>query len=332
MGGKSKAPDYTGAAQLQGEANKEVVRDQTYANRPAQYTPWGSTSWTAKSVIDPATGKPVTSWTQTERLSPELQDILNKQIAIQGGRSDIAGNLIGRAGAEFGTAMDWSGLSPMGQAPVQQFTMPENDIGDPNQFRKSAEDAMYKQASSRLDPMFAGKRQELETKLRNMGVGPEDAAYKAQMQALSNQENDARNQALWSSSDAGRSEANQMYAQLMGRNQNKFQQALSANQQNYGQMLQGSQYATALRQQQLTEAMQKRGFSLNEINALLSGQQVNSPQMPNFNPASAASPTPIYQAAVDKGNYNAATDPMAGLMGLAGTAAGGFLSNPNVFK
>ncbi len=325
MGGKSKSPDYQALALQQGEANKDVVRDQTYANRPTQYTPWGYTNWTNQSVIDPATGKATTKWTQTEGLTPELQDILNKQIALQGGKSDIAGGLIGRAGKEFGTAMDWSGLSPMGQAPVQQFTMPENDIGDPNQFRKSAEDAMYKKASSRIDPMFAGKRQELETKLRNMGIGPEDAAYKAQMQTLGNQENDARNQALWSSSDAGRSEANSMYSQMMGRNQNKFQQALGANQQNYSQMMQGSQYANALRQQQLTEAMQKRGFSLNEINALLAGQQVNAPQMPNFSQAGAAQAAPIYQAGVDKGNYAAATDPFAGLMGLAGTAAGAYL-------
>jgi len=239
--------------------------------------------------------------------------------------------LIGRAWAEFGTTMDWSGLSPMGQAPVQQFTMPENDIGDPNQFRESAEVNAYRKASSRINPMFASKRQELETKLRNVGIGPEDAAYKAQMQSLGNQENDARNQAIWSSSDAGRNEANAMYSQLMGRNQNKFQQALGSNQQNYNQMLQGSQYATALRQQQLTEAMQKRGFSLNEINALLSGQQVNTAQMPSFNPSTAAQAAPIYQAGVDQGNANAAANPMNGLMGLAGTLGGAYLGNANVF-
>jgi len=48
--------------------------------------------------------------------------------------------------------------------------------------------------------------------------------------------------------------------------------------------------------------------------------------MPNFMGANAAAPAPTYQAAVDKGNYGAATDPMAGMMGLAGTALGGWAS------
>jgi hypothetical protein len=325
MGGKN-SPDYAGLAAQQGEANRETIRDQTYANRPAQYTPWGYTNWTNEQVIDPATGEKVAKWSQTQGLTPELQDILNKQIAIQGGRSDIAGALTGRIGQEFGKAMDWEGLSPMGTVPTSQFTLPEGDIGDPNAFRQRSEDAMYNKARSRLDPMYQGKRAELETKLRNQGIGPEDAAYKSQMQALGFQETDAYDQAGWGSVGAGRDESNAMYSQLMGRNQQNFNQALGANQQNFGQAMQGSAYANQIRQQQLTEAMQKRGFSLNEINALMSGQQVNAPQMPNFTGAGAAAPAPIYQAGVDQGNFDAASNPMAGLMGLAGTLGGAALS------
>ena len=78
-------------------------------------------------------------------------------------------------------------------------------------------------------------------------------------------------------------------------------------------------------QQQITEAMTKRGFSLNEINGLLSGQQVNTPQMPSFQGASAAQAAPIYQAAVDQGNYNAGMSPWNALIGAGGTALGGYL-------
>jgi len=329
MGGKS-SPDYGDLAIQQGEVNKGVVRDQTYANRPTQFTPWGYTSWTNKPVKDPGSDEWTTQWSQTQGLTPELQDILNKQIAIQGGRSDIAGLLTGRMGSEFGNPMDWSGLSPMGFNPVQQFTLPEGDVGDPNAFRQKTENAMYSKARSRLDPMYKSKRSELESKLRNQGIGPEDAAYKSQMQALGLQENDAYDQAGWGSVGAGRDESNAMYSQLMGRNQLKFNQALGANAQNYDQMMRGSQYANQIRQQQLTEAMQKRGFSLNEINALMSGQQIQAPQMPTFTGASGAAPAPVYQAGVDQGNYNAATDPMAGLMGLGGTLGGAYLGNPNL--
>jgi hypothetical protein len=325
MGGKNDGPDYGQLATQQGQADKEVNRDQTYANRPSQYTPWGYTNWTNESVIDPSTGQPTTKWTQTQGLTPELQNIYNKQVVIQGGRTDVAGALTNRMKEEFGTPMDWRGLSPMGAVPTSQFTIPEPDIGDPNAFRQKSQDAMYNMAKSRLDPQFQGKRAELETKLRNQGIGPEDAAYKAQMAALGNQETDAYNQANWSSVGAGRDESNAMYSQMMGRNQNTFNQANTANQANFGQAMQSSQYANQIRQQQLTEAMQKRGFSLNEINGLLSGQQVNAPQMPNFAQATQAQSAPIYQAGVDQGNANAAANPMNGLMGLAGTLGGAYL-------
>jgi len=345
MGGKS-GPNYGDLAVQQGEANKEVVRDQTYANRPSQFTPWGYTQWNNEQVIDPATGAPTTAWSQTQGLTPELQEILNKQIAIQGGRTDVAGALTQRLGQEFGTPMDWQNLSPMGGVPNTQFTAPENtrrnldysgisDISDPTQVRQGAEDAMYNKAASRLNPQFDQKRQQLEIKLRNQGLGPEDEAYKQQMGGLNMQETDAYNQAMYSASDAGRQEAGQLFGQDVTKRgmytgerdrqgqfynqsgQQVFGQAMGANQQNYNQMMQGSQYANAIRQQQMTEEMQKRGFSLNEINALLSGQQVNTPQMPSFTGAGAAQPAPVYQAGVDQGNADQMN--AQGLMGGAGS-------------
>lgn len=320
MGGKS-TPDFGDVAASQGEENQAVIRDQIYANRPTQYTPWGYTQWTNQQVIDPATGEPTTQWTQTSGLSPELQSILDKQIAIQGGRTDLGGLLTDRMFGEFGTPMDWGNLSPMGQVPIAQFTRPEGDIGDPTQTRQRAEDMMYQQATSRLDPAFQGRRQALEIKLRNQGLGPEDAAWQAQMGNLGQQETDAYNQAMFSASAAGRDEAGQMFNQMMGRNQNAFQQALASNQQNWQQAMAGSQYANQIRQQQMAEAMQQRGFSLNEINALLSGQQVGMPQMPNFMGAGAAQPAPIYQGAVDSSNIEQMQRQglYSGLAGLAGS-------------
>ena len=90
MGGKGSAPatpDYLGATQLQGELNKENLNTQNYANRPTINTPFGSQSWGTQSVTDPATGQVVTQWTQNNTLAPGLQDALNDQIAIQGGRT-----------------------------------------------------------------------------------------------------------------------------------------------------------------------------------------------------------------------------------------------------
>lgn len=326
MGGKSSAPDFGDVAASQGADNRAVVRDQLYANRPTQITPWGYTGWDSQGYIDPATGEQTTQWTQTQGLTPELQDILNKQISIQGGRTDVAGLLTDRMGNEFGQSMNWDGLSPMGSVPTSQFTLPEGGIDDPYQTRQRAEDSVYNQAMSRVNPAFDSKRSALEIKLRNQGIGPEDEAYKAQMQSLGQQENDARNQALWSATSAGRDESGQMFGQQMGMNQNTFNQGYTANQANFGQAMQGSQYANQLRQQQLAEGMQRRGFSLNEINALLSGQQVGMPSMPSFSQGAAAQPAPIYQGAADQASIDAASSPWNALIGAAGTAAGGYFA------
>ena len=445
MGGKSQ-PDMTQAAVAQGEANREVVRDQTFANRPDQYTPWGSTEWNPYQTIDPATGQPVTSWQQTSALTPELQDILNKQVAIQGGRSDIAGTLTQRMGDEFGTPMDWRGLNPMGQVPTSQFTLPEEiqrnvdysdapgisaptqqtgldteglqdfaggdqqtsldysnigEIGDPTQLRARGEQNIYDMGEGRLNDRFESQRQQLELKLRNQGLAPQDEAFKAQMQSLGTQENDARQQLRGQAIQEGRAEQGLLFdqdaqrrqigtgeADRMGQFYNESQQglygmssgqraqqfgerqsqadlynqgnqnmfgmqsglrgqatgeqdsqaaynrlagvdaynmALGSNNQNYNQAMQGSAYANQIRQQQITESMTKRGFSLNEINALLSGQQVGMPSMPNFSQAAAAEAAPLYQAAADQASLANAANPMNALIGAAGAAGGAFL-------
>ena len=509
MGGKS-SPDYSGAAAAQGEANREVVRDQTFANRPDQFTPWGATSWTPYQGTDPSTGEAVTQWSQTQSLTPELQDILNKQIAIQSGRSDVAGALTGRMGTEFTQPMDWRGLNPMGEVPTQQYTIPEEvqrnvdysdiptpsapgqvmnlntqgltgingpqqqtnldysgigDIGDGADYRSRAEQSIYDKGASRLGDQFETRREQMEIKLRNQGLRPGDAAYEAQVQSINQQETDAYGQLQNDAIMGGMSEANQafnqdvtrrgMYTgerdrqaqcsndananlfnmqsglrgqmfgereaqgqfgnqaqqnlfnmqsglnnQQFGQNQAQAQfsndansnmfnmqsglrgqmfgeresqgqftnsaaqnlygmqsdlrnmytgerdrnaafynaagqqaydQSRGANQQNYQQAMAGSQYANQIRQQQITEAMTKRGFSLNEINGLLSGQQVNTPQMPSFQGASAAQAAPIYQAAVDQGNYNAGMSPWNAVLGAAGTLGGAYLGNPSAF-
>lgn len=356
MGGKS-SPNYGDLAVQQGEANAGVVRDQTYANRPTQMTPWGYTSWTPSQTTDPGTGESVTSWTQTQGLTPELQSILDRQVAIQGARTDMAGGLVQRAGSEFGTPMDFANLNPLAATPQAQFTLPEGqqtsldfsgapDIGDPERLRERAENAIYGRAQSRLAPQFDQRRQALEIKLRNQGLGPEDEAWQAQMGGLNMQETDAYNQAMFSAIDTGRAEAGQLFGQDVTRRgvatgeattqgnftndalRSQFGQNLQANQSNFGQATQNANYSNAIRQQQLTEMLQQRGASLNEINALLSGQQVNTPQMPNFATASSAAPAPIYQAGVDQGNYNAAMDPLSGLLGAGATLGAAYLGRP----
>jgi hypothetical protein len=330
MGGKN-TPDFGDVAASQGEENEKVVRDQLYANRPTQYTPWGYTNWQNERVIDPGTGQPTTKWTQTQGLTPELQEMLNKQMALQGGRTDLAGGLVGRMGEEFGTPMNWEGLTPLQSTPQTQLTMPEGGLGDPYQTRQRAEDAMYNSAMSRLQPQFDSRRQALEIKMRNQGLSPGDEAWNAQMGNLQQQETDATQQAIWGATGEGRAESGQMFGQQLAGNQNMYNQILGSNQQNFQQSMQAANYANQIRQQQMAEAMQQRGFSLNEINALLSGQQVGMPQMPSFTNAQAAQPAPIMTGAAQQASIEQAQSPWSALGGLAGQALGAYTGAGGTF-
>ena len=318
MGGKS-TPDFGNVAASQGEENRKVVQDQLYANRPDQYTPWGYTNWTTEQIPD-GQGGFTDKWSQTQGLTPEMQNELYKQQAIQSGKSDVAGGLVGRMGEEFGEGIDWSGLNPMGGVPEAQYTRPEGDVGDPNAYRQRAEDAVYHKGAKRLDDRFEGMRRNMEIKLRNQGLGPEDQAYKDQMQGIAQTSNDAYGNLQSDAVTQGRNESDSMFGQQIQRGNQNFGQNMSSNQQNFQQGMNQSAYANTIRQQQMTEAMQQRGFSLNEINALMSGQQVQNPQMPNFAQGQAAQPAPIYQGAVDASNIEQMQGQgvLGGVTGLAG--------------
>jgi hypothetical protein len=51
----------------------------------------------------------------------------------------------------------------------------------------------------------------------------------------------------------------------------------------------------------------------------MSGQQVGTPNMPNFSNASVAEAAPIYQSGVDQGNFTQAGDMTGDLLSTAGT-------------
>jgi hypothetical protein len=88
---------------------------------------------------------------------------------------------------------------------------------------------------------------------------------------------------------AGQQLFNQDLARMGFENQGRTQQM--NNQMAYGG------YQNQLRQQAIAEQMQQRNQTLNELNSLLSGQQIGMPQMPNFSNAQRAEAAPIFQGA-----------------------------------
>ena len=73
--------------------------------------------------------------------------------------------------------------------------------------------------------------------------------------------------------------------------------------QGFDQQLAAGNYQNALRQQAIAEDQTRRGTSINEMNALQSGQQINMPNMPNFQGASSGGGTDYAGAALAGGNF-----------------------------
>jgi len=129
------------------------------------------------------------------------------------------------------------------------------------------------------------------------------------------------------------SAAAQALQQKLGIGAQRFQQQ-SANAEigdtrannTYNQNMQGAEYQNRLRQQQIAEEMQKRGLTINEMNAILTGQQVNMPNMPGFNAAQASAATDYSGAAKDQYGaemdaFNAQQQQIQGLMSGATSGA-----------
>ena len=362
-GGKGStpaAPDYTGAAQAQAQSSAETTNMQNYANRPTQNTPWGSVTWGTTAQIDPSTGQPVTQWTQNYNLTPDAQAALDSQLNVQKGRSQLAESFLGRVGNEYSRAFDWGSMPARGgNVDASQF---QGLQGGSPQLQASLEydrnmpkyDSAYvqniqNQALEYMRPDQERAQSALDAKLANKGITPGSKAYDAAIRQLSDQQSRDKYNAL----NTAMSQGNQMYATQLGAQNQGYNQALGAaqfgntarqNQQSldinragfnnqvgqnrFAQEMQRSQYQNQLRQAAIAEEMQRRGMSLNELNALLSGQQVGMQQGPQFNAASAAQPTQYlnaanmqYQSALDASNAQnmASNSTMNGLFNLGGS-------------
>ncbi len=117
MSKSAPAPDYAGAAEKQAQSSKEVTEQQTWANRPNQYTPFGSQTWSNERVWDPSTNQYLNQWNQYTTLDPDMQAALDSQQALNKNRSDLGNSLFPRMASEFGGAMDWSQFTNLSGTP-----------------------------------------------------------------------------------------------------------------------------------------------------------------------------------------------------------------------
>lgn len=394
------APDYEAAAAQQAQSSREVTEQQTWANRPDQVTPFGTQSWGNEAQWDPSTQQWLNRWTQTTELNPLSQDALDSQLAVTRDRSQLASSLTGRMQDEFGQPLDWNNFSATGAVPnvpeygqglpgrgqgprAGQYSPEDVQRGlstegmqnvDPSQrYSQEAEDAIYGRFSSRMEPKFQEQEDASRARMYAQGLREGDQAFGREMDDLSQQQNDARQQAQYQATIGAGEEASRMYgmdsatrAQQFGERQGtgafynqaadqSFRQNLGAGgqqfsegmsvanladtqrqqagneqlqfgQAGFGQNLSAANYQNQLRQQQIAESLQQRGYTLNEINAMLTGQQVGMPSMPTFNTAGRAEGNQALQAAQMTGQaeldrFNAQQQATQGMMSGAGSMA-----------
>jgi hypothetical protein len=164
-GGAPPPPDYTAAARETATGNLEAARQATAANRVNQRTPYGSLDY-AITGADPY-GNP--TWTATQTLSPEQQQLLDYQNQTSMGLGKLAGQGLGYVENMLQTPFNTSALPSTGFNPSQSY-----------------QDA-YMQ---RLAPQLQQGREALQQQLANKGIDIGSTAYDRAMMNQAQREND----------------------------------------------------------------------------------------------------------------------------------------------
>ena len=299
-------PDYTGAAMAQANASRQNTIEQTYANRPDVYLPGGASI----------------TWDRPEFSSGFMGS--GGGMGGASGGSGLAGAIGTQAGGGQYAGMGGGGgydpsgwgmhvnLGPEQEAAYmaqQRIARDRSILGesllgnaqqalgaDPNyaqngaDARQRAEDALFSRLSSRLDPMWADREQAMNAQLVNQGLAPGSAAYSATQGEFNRGRNDAYQAAMDQSILGGGQEAQRQFGL------------------DYG-------YRTA---------------PINELNALLSGQQVGMPQAPGFSQAGIGQAPQLLNAAnmgygAELQQYGIGQGQMQGLMSGAASLLPFFL-------
>jgi hypothetical protein len=190
-----KAPDYMALAREQSQMQKDINRETLAANRVNQVTPYGNMEYTQTGTDQ--YGNP--TYTATQTLSPEQQDIYGKQ-------TGLFSDLLGSANA---------GLSNY----QQTLENPQIDTSKLAQIGINPGETYSDAIMRRLQPQIEQERNSFETSLVNKGIAPGTEAYMNARRSFDQAQNDKMTSAITGGMGVG-----------MQANQQGFNQALT-NQQ-----------------------------------------------------------------------------------------------------
>lgn len=155
------APDPTKIAAAQGAANKETAISQAGLNMTNQITPQGTLSYSQIGKWDDGTPR----FESTTTLSPEQQQLYNKQTQTQQNLGDIATSSSARIGGLLNTPFN-----------VDQAT----------------QDNMNQRQAAMLDPQLARQQEQLRTQLVNSGSNIGSKSYSNAMSDFNDQSQRSR--------------------------------------------------------------------------------------------------------------------------------------------
>ncbi len=194
--GAPASPDYAGAADAQYRSGVQATQAQTAANRPNQYNPWGSTTWSQDGNGN---------WTQNVSLNPNEQTALTAQQGTQASRSQTAQGLNPLIAGNLSQPLDFSGVQKL-------------DTGA--QARDQAITGAYNQATSRLDPRFSQGQEALSAQLAAQGLDPTSEAAQTAQHNFDLSKNDAYSSAMNGAIAQGTTAGSALFNQsLQGRQQ-----------------------------------------------------------------------------------------------------------------
>ena len=190
-GGSPPPPDYAAAAQQTAAGNIDAARVATAANRVNQYTPYGSLEYN----INPEAqwdiyGNP--TWSATQKLSPEQQQLLDIQNQTSIGMGNLAGKGLGYVENMIAKPFDTSSIAQIGIDPGQSY-----------------QDAYME----RLRPQIEQNREAFDVKMANQGIPVGSEAYNRAMMAQGQKENDLMTSAVIQGTNTGLAANQQQFGQ-----------------------------------------------------------------------------------------------------------------------
>lgn len=188
-GGSGQLMDLYGQmADKDAATQRELLNQQTIANRPDVNTPWASQKWNVDQNGN---------WTQG--------------VALDGFLGSASNDLQGRVADYAHNPFDFS-----------QF----GKAGTGDEARNQAIDSAYKQSTSRLDPQWQQREDQTRTMLLNQGLTPGTEAFNQAMSSMGRERNDAYSSAMSGAIGQGTAAGDSAFRNNMTSRQQSIQEAL----------------------------------------------------------------------------------------------------------